>query len=329
MVVSIKMAGMGGRSRNSNGDAVVQELIRVAMQRLPKRVRSRVTKKHILKTLFLARENLPDENSVKPLLAYYWYLEGPYSETIYANLDKMVSAGRVDADKTSNWETYRLVPEYALKQVAPHSDDVKEASIEIGRVADDFASVDDAVRRAYEAAPFKWYTTYNLEFKPKFERHCRDVLAGRNSKYADRDILEWLDDAVLDYPTVPEFVGHRMIFMDFAKMLNAFLRWDSYHTRKDVLGMLQVLCGDIWEVFAYGVRVYHHDPYYDSHVDRWRAKYKLELGKLDRTTLKHAEEFDDVVVDETRLAPNIEDMVLHPERHGFRPMTSCAAAGTS
>lgn len=329
MVVSIKMAGMGGRSRNSNDDAVVQELIRVAMQRLPKRDRSRVTKKHILKTLFLARENLPEGNSVRPLLAYYWYLEGPYSETIYANLGKMVSAGRVDADKTSNRETYRLVPEYALKQVAPHSDDVEGASIEIGRVADDFASVDDAVRQAYESAPFKWYTTYNLEFKPKFERHCGAVLAGRNSRYTDRDILEWLDDAVLDYPTIPEFVGHRMIFMDFAKMLNAFLRWDSYHTRKDMLRTLQVLCGDIWEVFAYGVRVYHHDPYYDSHADRWMAKYKRELGKLDRATLKHAEKFDDVVVDETRLAPDIEDMVLHPERHGFRPMTSYAAAGTS
>lgn len=70
-------------------------------------------------------------------------------------------------------------------------------------------------------------------------------------------------------------------------------------------------------------------PTIDSRADRWMAKYKLELGKLDRATLKHAEKFDDVVVDETRLAPDIEDMVLHPERHSFRPMSSYAAAGPS
>ncbi len=54
-----------------NANPVVQETIRVAMQRLSKGDRANVTKLHILKTLFLAKNRLPDGSSIKRDLAYY------------------------------------------------------------------------------------------------------------------------------------------------------------------------------------------------------------------------------------------------------------------
>lgn len=133
--------------------------------------------------------------------------------------------------------------------------------------------------------------------------------------------MERLDDAVLEYPTVPEFMGHRMVFMDFAKILNAFLRRDSYHTRTDMLTRLGVMCSSIWKTFAYGVRVHHHDPQYDTHTMKWTRMYDDALNELDCEMTRCMEQFGNVGVSEPDLAPEIEDMVLHPERHEFTPLS--------
>ena len=299
-------------------DPTIQETIRVTMQRLSNDGKRAVTKKHILKVIYLARKRLPKDSNIRQELAYYWYREGPYSEVVEANLVQMVKDGLVS--KTSKWETYRLAPERTLQPVVGggEMDDVER---EIDLVASENTNVNDAVKNTYRMAPFKWYTTYNLEFKPKFERHFGDVLAGRESMYGARDILELLDDAVLDYPTVPEFMEHRMSFMDFAKIVNAFLRQDSYHTNEDMAKALRRLCDFIWETFAYGVRIHQHDPQYDEDVERWKNMYGNALRKLERRTLKHMNEFGDVGVDEPGLKPEIEDMVLHPERHVFTPLS--------
>ena len=293
-------------------------MIRTTISRLSKRPRGNTTKKHISKILYLARDGLPDKNPVKNILVYYWYLEGPYSEKIYANLDQMVSNGSVIANKTDKYETYNLVPKYELKPMTSPDNDIDEARREISSVTSKFPNTNSAIQAIYEHAPYGLYNTYKQTFMPRFKTHCRDVLTRHESMYANHDILDLLGDAVLNYPNDPTFTGHRMAFMDFAKMINTFLRWDSYHTHKDMLDILQVLCKDIWETFAYGVRIHHHDSYYDDRIDNWRTIYDTKLAELDHNILKHAGKFD--VIDEPRLSTHIEDMVLHPEKYEFTPL---------
>ena len=143
-----------GRGNNRYGNLAVQEAIRITMQRLPK---NSVTKKHILKVLFLARERLPDDNHIRHDLAYYWYMEGPYSEVVYANLDHMQEDGLVKIRRTGRSETYRLDPDRALMPII-HDTAMDAAKREIGRMASEFSDVHTAVSHTYEKAPFKWYT---------------------------------------------------------------------------------------------------------------------------------------------------------------------------
>lgn len=297
----------------------VQEAIRVAIQRLSKDDKG-ATKKHILKVLFLAKESLPDDNHVKGDLAYYWYREGPYSQVVYVSLDQMVRDGLVMPHATAGSKTYHLVPGRARQPIVTDAD-LDVARREIGLVASENPNASDAIRSTYEKAPFKWYTTYNREFKPKFKRYCRDALAGRDGIYTDSAMLEQLDDAVLDYPTDPEFMEHRMNFMDFAKIVNAFLRRNPDHAAKDTLVWLSALCSDIWETFAYRVRMHHHDAPYDGHAKVWAEAYDKALGELDRETAKRMKQFGDVGVNEPDLAPEIKDMIRHPERHVFTPLS--------
>lgn len=308
----------------------IQELIRVAMQSKPGSTRNVTDKMNILKTLFLTREHMSDKNPIKHNLAFYWYKDGPYSEIVVNNLEMLVDAQKVIKSKTDTWEMYKLVPEYALRPIVQYDAFMDEAASEVKSiVSESTTNVHDLILQMYKtAAPTPLYISYKLEFMPKFENHCKDMQKGRENKYTPRQILELLDDVVLDFPTALEFLGIRMIFMDFAKILNAFLRWDEYYTHNDLLNELLIMCNDIWETFAYGARVHYHDSYYKPHMDDWKRKYEQKLHKLNCTTLERVKKFDSIVVDDMPLAPDIEDMVLHPELYTFKPLEMDVVADT-
>lgn len=305
----------------------VQKAIRVAMHELSESCpQTSVTKKHILKVLYLAKERLPDDNQFKRDLAFYWYKEGPHSEVMYDNLCDMVDNGLVRAHKTAMSERYSLVSEQTLLPVEVDAD-LKAVEREIKLMANENPTVQTAVKRAYETAPYKWYTTYNREFRPKLKSHFRRILGGGKSRYSAQNVLRRLDNAVLDYPTNREFREHRMVFMDFAKMMNALLRSDSYSTQEYMIETLYKLCDEIWAVFAYGARIHNHDPYYDNSVDAWENRYKDELDELDREVRERLEEFDKIVVDDIGIDPDVVDMIQHPEKQEFVPWESNITVG--
>ena len=309
-------------SHSTDGDAITREMIRAAMQRLSNKRRRHtyVTKKEILKVLFKTKYLLPDSNPVKDHLAYYWYLEGPYSERIYDCLDDLVESGVVVRRKTTKSETYRLGSNHTIKPLVT-SDDLDAARRTIDGVVNDFVNVNDMVREIYRYAPYSWYTTYNLKFRSRFRNYCNAVLEPRPPTYKIKNVRSWLEDIVVDYPTAPAFLGHRRVVMDFAKMLSAVIASDPHHKHGHLLHTLLTLCDKIWTVFAYGVRVEHHDEYYDGRLDDWRRMYEQEMDKLDVEVVKQVEVFDDIVQDNTRLAPEIEKILENPDMDNFTPLT--------
>ena len=304
-------------------DVIIQELIRIAIQRLSKQQNyPYVSKKKILKTLFQTKERLSNENPIKSCLAYYWYKEGPYSEIIYVNIDHLVSDGKIKIDRQGDRTTCRFDPNRALNPITPHNDNMNEASEKIRQVVEQFPHIGAVIKDIYDSAPFEWYSVYNLEFKVKFEDFCKSIQLGQEhheSRYTNNDILDSLDNAVLGYPPFPKFMEHRRIFMDFAKILNAFLRSDTYLKHKDKFMVLQERCNRIWDVFAYGVRLEHHDDYYDDRINSWKEKYEQELNDLDIEIRKQVKIFETIAVDTRRFIPEVEDIVCHPEKHSFKP----------
>ena len=308
-------------THDTDGEAIVREMVRAAMSRLSsKRNRASVTKKEILKVLFKTKTRLPDGNPVKSHLAYYWYRDGPYSERVYACLDGLTRSGVVIQSRTNQYETYRLAPNHAGKPLAPSSDGLDAARRELDEVVANFVNVGDAVKETYQDAPYKWYPAYRLEFEPKFEGYCNDILSSRPAMYTPKDVADWLDRIVLDYPPLPAFIEHRRIVMDFAKMLHAVIESDPLKHR-DLLKELLGLSGRIWNVFAYAVRLEHHDEYYDGHLDGWREKYMQAVDKLDGDIREQVSVFDGVVRDDVRLAPEIEDALEEPDADELEPVT--------
>jgi len=315
------------------GDETIQEMIRTSMQGLSEKSRGAgISKMKVLKILFRAKKSMPDDNPIKRQLAYYWYVDGPYSEVVVNNLNLLVDKGVVIRSKTDAYETYKLAAKYALMPLHTGlNEHAHAAKKEVRHVVDKFVNIDAEVEEIYEEAPFGWYTTYKREFMPTFESYCRAIIGERDNRYATDEIANRLDAAVLDYPLRPEFMGHRRIFMDFSKMLNAFLYSSdsSSDTRKDMPNMLQDTSVRIWKAFAKIVRISSHDDYYDDRVEEWEKEYKSHIGVLDKDITEYVKKFESVA-DDRRLAPEVEDVILHPERHDFRPivMNEAASPGT-
>ena len=310
------------KSDTISGDSLVQEMIRTAMQRLSSNNQRNqpITKQQILKILFKTKELLPDDNPVKSHLAYYWYVDGPYSEVIYSNIDKLVSMGIVNRYKTSEYETYKLTPARTLIPLVPFNDYVDRAREMVSQVIKTFSNIDTAIDEIYAKAPFRWYVTYRREFQPKFESYGNAILNSRKSMYTKDDISNCLDNAVLEYPTPPEFIEHQRIFMDFSKMLNSFLysSKSSAHICNEMLRTLLPLADRIWKVFAEGVRITQHDDYYNDKVEKWKNVYKSNINTLDSDIILYTKKFESVG-DDRRFTPEIENMVLHPEKYDFKP----------
>lgn len=296
----------------------IQELIRTVIQRLSKkRPGVGISRKKILKVLYQVKKTMPDDNPLKKKLAYYWYLEGPFSTVVYENVDLLEARNVV----TKSRETYKLVKQHVPSPLfVPSGEYVDSAKKEIGRVCEEFVNIDDAVEGIYDNdAPYAWYRTYKLEFMPKFESYCKAELEERDNRYHNKDIEDRLDDAVLDYPALPEFAEHRMIFMDFAKMLNALLNSTNLSSdkRREMLHALGPMAEKIWKAFAERTRIEHHDDYYAGDVERWKIAYNDHISDLDREITWHLKNFESIADDRT-LAPELEDIILHPERHDFK-----------
>lgn len=312
---------MAGKTYAS--DPAIQEMIRITIQRLSaKQHHPNVSKKKILKVLFQVKQQLPDENHIKDRLAYYWYKEGPYSETIDAGIEQLVLTGNIKVI-SDHGTTYEFESSKALIPLMKHDDDMDEAGRKITEIVERFVNMDDAVRDIYKDAPYEWYTSYNYTFRNKFEVYCSSILGDHASSLSNEDIQNALDEAVLKYPALPEFIEHRRIFMDFAKMLNAFLLSDE-RANTDALVILQQMFNEIWIVFAHGVRVKHHDDYYGDRVADWQKMYEQKLDNLDADIREKTSSFEAVVSDNRRFNSEIEDMILHPEKHDFKPLPAGA-----
>ena len=200
-----------------------------------------------------------------------------------------------------------------------HMDEAKDA---INSVMDEFTHIDALVKEVYRTAPYKWYDTYNLKFKVRFNNFCNGVSSSNRSTgtYSREDILQNLEDVVLDFPLFPDFSELRRIFMRFARLLNSFLHTDNCLERKDLFSILQKISESIWDVFTYGVRIKHHDVYYENNMDNWTETYNTEINSLDADLCRNQDKIKQASTYVVKLAPSVLDMKQHPEKYGFEKM---------
>ena len=206
---------------------------------------------------------------------------------------------------------------FPLVRADQHMDEARSV---ITEVVDTSIHTETLVNEVYRDAPYQWYATYNLKFKTPFSEFCKSSAGSGPGERRRDNILNALDDAVLDFPQFPEFPELYRALMKFTRLLSSFLRASGYAEHKDVFPILESMSNEIWNAFAYGVRIGHHDTYYDNKVDGWIKTYKDALAGLDANLRLHQEKIERVSTHEATASPLVDDMKQHPEKYGFEKL---------
>ena len=298
---------------------VIRDLVRVVFSKMSARKRRNLSKKAVLKILFQARKRLPDSNPIKDALPFYWFKAGPYSDVIYAAIESLQNDGMLLESRTG-YKTYRFDSAKAnvpLVHADQHMDEARAAITEVVAMS---SHTEPLISEVYRDAPYQWYATYNLKFKTSFSEFCKSPAGNGPGGRRRDDILNALDDAVLDFPQFPEFPELYRAFMKFTRLLSSFLLTPGHAEHRDVFPILESMSNKIWDAFAYGVRIGHHDAYYDDRVDGWIKTYEDALAGLDADLRLHQEKIERVSTYEATASSQVVDMKQHPEKYGFEKL---------
>ena len=261
-------------------DNDVADLVRASLMTSPEG--SPMSKTHILDTIYLTKANLPEGNRLVDTLQFYWYKQGPYSQNISDTINKMECCALLLASQHLETKQYRLDHNLDKPQVQ-HDGDMQEAVSVMTETVRQFPGLRQRTDEIYKNAPYEWYRTYNTEFMNAFKKYQTNITrngVGNFEPSNTETLLESLEGTEYTAPHTQEFFDIRLAHNGFCRICNEVLATE--HTRKDIgiIKELMSLCIELWNIFAYKVRILHHDDHYDSKIDSWNNKYNKELRNL-------------------------------------------------
>ena len=260
-------------------DKNIAELIRVSLMASPEE--SSMSRRHIVKTLYLTKNSLPEDNRLIHSLPFYWYKQGPFSKNVYDTIHEMVKSSLLKKGKFTTGP-YKLNPDLNKPQVE-YDDDMQEAVSTVTETIERLPDLPRKIDEIYKDAPYEWYQTYSMEFMNVFKKYHANVTKSRVGNFEPsntKTLLESLEGTEYTAPHTQEFFDIRLAHNGFCRICNEVLATEHTHKEKGVIKELMNLCTELWDVFAYKVRILHHDDHYDSEITSWNNKYDKELRSL-------------------------------------------------
>jgi len=298
-------------TKESN-NPVIKELIRLVFYNFAKRGRINLSKKQVLKILYQVKMELPQDNTIKDKLAYYWYKNGPFSQVFYDNFEDMKN-NQIQRVDNSQLEIYKYSDEYLRKRLVEITDDIEESRTILGKKVEQFVNMNDLMNDVYSKyAPTKFYISYNINFRNKFDNFCSYILDSRKisskNRYKRIDVDEFLSEAIIDLQKTELFFQFRCIFKDFSKALYELLgiKSDYNEKEKELLLKAKELYDDIWNVFSYGIRIEEHDEFYNQYERSWKDKYFEEINKLEEKVNLFADLIFKSIQNKTKFNPELD-----------------------
>ena len=266
-------------------DPVVRNLIITAFQAHADAGRNLVSRKQVLKALYMAKMDLPPDNPAVAALPYYWYLNGPFSETVYAELSSMISDGSIYRAPDTRFRMFTLGDDITTPTF---EGDLVTAADRVKSHAAGFTTVDDMLKEVYtKYGPYKFYTSYKLNFIPLIESHCDTIIDYGGAPDGTCELaLDALTDSLLDIPSGKDFMRFRFALSSYARSLRVLCQVKPGHdseVRNDAKAARHI-SSSIWTAFGYHACLYNHDAYYDDHVDEWRARLDGHMETVEQET---------------------------------------------
>lgn len=266
-------------------DRVLQGLI---TQIFLRKKDNQLPKYAIHKILFKLQLELPNDNSVKKRIPFYWYNHGPFSEVIENNIT-WLKENDILKEYPIQEEKTLLGLEKEIK--LPETTDFKEANEILNSISYhvDFYHISSFVDEIYRKyAPCAFMPLFKLDFLKAMEEYVKRVSSGQQTlnlfidDYSNLDKLESiLYDCESELPLVSTFKPFNDSFSSFVTSTGRVFDYireegeDTLFSGKEVLSIAEVT----WLTFAKGIRILDigHDKYYNNKLDVWKNQYKQSL----------------------------------------------------
>lgn len=229
----------------------------------------------IQKIFYHLRERLDEDNAVKDLLPYYWYMDGTVSDTVQEAVNHGLESGALSSKPTARTgagEWYEPSDEYEPSIEGFDLDDLETAKKEIERTLEEdynvFSSHEEKIEEIYEEAPYDFQHYFKLNILFAVEQFA----GGRPLYLGTENLASEISTAEAYLPLDPEFEEFNAMFSRYANTAKRYL--DIVNTETRIYSdRFKQLTEGIWRLYCQQLRLLEHDPFYDSKVEEWAAEY--------------------------------------------------------
>ncbi len=273
----------------------VKELIRYITATFFDKKKYHISRTSLIKILYKTKK-YTDDHPINKFLQFYWYEQGPYSPLLITLKDQMVSEGILH--ETNNG----LVAEKS--RIIDHDEFFEQLRNHVNQIINDAASnnsltlIDDI----YESdAPYRFY----LSFKSRFLASLDNIIRDPNTHIKPDHLITILRETIGDLPNDVLFSKFKYNYLDFVELLSAIVE------SKKIIEFGSRLKNDseeIFKVFARGVRILHHDPYYENDVDNWKEIFNNAINNMETNILSLYSEAKNTPIKNIRLS-TLDDLI--------------------
>jgi hypothetical protein len=277
-----------GRGRMTDLSLEDKVLIKVLRQFLDKDLDLKgINETTLHKTLFLVQKSAEDKN-IGLNFDYYWYRYGPMVEQAEAPVSN-VGSDFVETTESAGHKLYK--PGEKSKEVEDENEEIDSIVQNVVGDVNPF-SIKKTIGRVYrEYAPYKFQNIFRLEFYFGLDALRNEIESTEETKLTSfteenyPDLNEVLFQLQRTKTTIPEegyFKPFREPYLRFCSYVKDYLKRKSELTKDDI-EHIEELSEDVWNTFAYALKLSTVEDLSEKEEERLAKDYKSRLDALNAT----------------------------------------------
>lgn len=229
----------------------------------------------IEKVFYHLRDRLGEDNEIRELLPYYWYIDGYMSDTVSEAVTYGTEIGVLDTRPTTATGTgiWYSLDEPSSLDLEDTNGDLEEAEGAIDDVLEEdynlFDDYESKIKQIYSDTPYEFQQYFKTEVLLGIESWKRGGLMNPTKDELSSKIV--VAESYL--PIEGEFLEFNEVFDSYVNISTRYLR-NVKEDDKLLVDTFETVSNDVWELFCHKLRIAAHDDYYDNKVDEWDSIFR-------------------------------------------------------
>jgi len=248
----------------------IKELVRFCTAAHFDKLNLAISQTKIMKFLYKATTEISDDNPLKNSIPFYWYIHGPYSEPLLKITKQLLQENILKRDGKRYIASKTRLCEHDI-----HLEEIRNALIKILN-SSAAVSANTVIDELYaHEAPYGFYISYKSRFCAILHNYFHD----KDSRFKHKQLENMLHTTIGELPNKPLFSRFKYAYLDFIDIMLQILKEDLSEDNKR---HLENVTWKLFETFAKGVRILHHDSYFEDKIDGWKTQFEDSINEMEQ-----------------------------------------------